>query len=423
MIHYILDTNTVLCNPYVFNLFDNCNFIITSELISELDRSKKGFDTSNMNARVFSRLLYDILESNQENKPYIIDKERNVFLLFLDPIFYQDKSLPNDDNLINAAQYLRDKGINASVLSGDNNLCIKAKFRNINVTRFNADRPVESNELSKGYSTIDDVSASVFEELFSNPAGIANINGIDPMPNEFFILKNGKQSALAKYNLLPNSYERVTTGQASNIKPKNVEQIFALDALMNPNIPVVALTGKAGSGKTLLSIAAAIAQKSKYTQIMISKPIVPMGNDIGYLPGDIKEKLMPYMQSMMDNIKFVKMQSGKPELIDQLIQSGKIIVEPLTYIRGRSLPKVFFIIDEAQNLTRHEMKTIVTRIGEGSKLVLIGDMSQIDIPNMDSRSNGLAHLIRNFTGSTLFAHVHLEKSERSQVAELASNVL
>jgi PhoH-like ATPase len=212
------------------------------------------------------------------------------------------------------------------------------------------------------------------------------------------------------------------------ITPRNAEQTFAADALTNPEIQLVSMTGKAGTGKTLLALAGALQVRKNYRQIFIARPIVPLSNkDIGYLPGDVESKLAPYMQPLWDNLKVIQDQFPETDknhqLIDTLLKEEKLVIEPLSYIRGRSLQRIFFIVDEAQNLTPHEIKTIITRAGEGSKLVFTGDIYQIDHPYLDGQSNGLSFLIDRFKGQKLYAHINLEKGERSELAELASNLL
>ena len=212
------------------------------------------------------------------------------------------------------------------------------------------------------------------------------------------------------------------------IYPKNAEQTFALDALMNPNIPLVALSGKAGTGKTLLALAAALQQSKSFEQIYLARPIVALSNkDLGYLPGDVNEKVTPYMQPLFDNLNVIRhrynMHSPENQMIDEMLKDEKLVISALAYIRGRSLSNVFFIVDEAQNLTPHEVKTIITRAGEGVKMVFTGDIDQIDSPYLDRQSNGLSHLFDRMEGQNIFAHVHLQKGERSYLAEVASNLL
>jgi len=223
-------------------------------------------------------------------------------------------------------------------------------------------------------------------------------------------------------------FKRIDKEVVYGIKPRNAEQTFAVNALCNPDIPLVTLTGKAGTGKTLLALACALHVRKNYRQIYVARPVVPLSNkDIGYLPGDVESKLAPYMQPLWDNLKVIQDQFPETDknyqLINSMIKEEKLVIEPLSYIRGRSLQRIYFIVDEAQNLTPHEVKTIITRAGEGAKIVLTGDIYQIDHPYLDAQSNGLSYLIEHFKGQKLYAHVNLEKGERSLLAELASNLL
>ena len=248
------------------------------------------------------------------------------------------------------------------------------------------------------------------------------------MPNEYLILRNGKKSALGYFNAETEKIERINKTEAFGIHSRNAEQAFALDALLNEDIKLVSISGKAGTGKTLLSLAAAVEKRKKYLQIYIARPIVPLSNrDIGYLPGDVNEKLLPYMQPLYDNLGVVQNQFSRTDrnykIIENMLQEEKLKIEPLSYIRGRSIVRIFFIVDEAQNLTPHEVKTIITRAGEGTKIIFTGDIFQIDHPYLDSLSNGLSYLIEKMKGQKIYAHINLEKGERSELAEMASNLL
>jgi PhoH-like ATPase len=246
--------------------------------------------------------------------------------------------------------------------------------------------------------------------------------------NGHYILKNGKSSSLAFYNHVTDQIERIEKEFVYGIKPKNAEQAFAFNALLNTNIKLVALQGVAGTGKTLLALAAALEQDKSFNQIILARPIVPLSNkDIGFLPGDANDKISPYMEPLWDNLKFIKSQFGENEkkhkAIVEMQESGKIIITPLAFIRGRSLSNIMFIVDEAQNLTPHEVKTIITRAGENTKIVFTGDVHQIDTPYLDENSNGLAYLIDKLKGQALFSHVKLERGERSELANLANELL
>ena len=298
---------------------------------------------------------------------------------------------------------------------------------------YTTDRIGSIEELYSGKETIDDFDDEILQKLYSPPFEVPlkdfdnKLKG-EVLPNKFYILRNSNRSVLSHLDPQKEVMRRVDKIETYGIKSRNAEQTFAVDALTNTNIPLVSITGKAGTGKTLLAIASALHSKKNYRQIYIARPVVPLSNkDIGYLPGDIEDKLAPYMQPLWDNIKVIQDQYNEADKqhqqITQMIKDHKLMIEPLSYIRGRSLQRIFFIVDEAQNLTPHEIKTIITRVGEGAKLVFTGDIYQIDHPYLDSQSNGLSYLIDHFKGQKLYAHVNLVKGERSELAELASNLL
>jgi PhoH-like ATPase len=246
--------------------------------------------------------------------------------------------------------------------------------------------------------------------------------------NGYYTLRNGTEAVLVRYDEPTDMLHRVEKQFAYGIKPRNTEQSFALDSLLNDEIKLVAIQGVAGTGKTLLALAAALEQRNKYHQIILARPIIPLSNrDIGFLPGGAEEKVSPYMQPLFDNLKFIKAQfketEKKSKILDELQENGKLSITALAFIRGRSLSNVMFIVDEAQNLTPHEIKTIITRAGEGTKIVFTGDIAQIDTPYMDEHSNGLAYLIDKMKGQALFSHIKLEKGERSELANLANELL
>jgi PhoH-like ATPase len=278
---------------------------------------------------------------------------------------------------------------------------------------------------------VEDLPRGVIDRLYDRPHEVdATVlpGGDPPQANEYFVLRSGKQSVLATYSPQSQKLEHVDRPVAYNIQPRNAEQTFVLHALLNTAVPLVSVTGKAGTGKTLLALAAALEARKYYRQILVARPVVPLSNkDIGYLPGDIQSKLDPYMKPLYDNLGVIQHQfretDSKYSKISQYLQEEKLVIEPLTYIRGRSLVKMFFIVDEAQNLTPHEVKTIITRAGEGTKIVFTGDLYQIDHPYLDLHSNGLSYLIEKMQGQAMYAHVNLEKGERSALAEIASNLL
>jgi PhoH-like ATPase len=281
-----------------------------------------------------------------------------------------------------------------------------------------------------GKTTIENLPDAVIQELYEN--GFCELDMLPlsdtPVPNHYFILKSASGSALAFFNPLSQRIEKVEKTSSSRISPRNVEQAFALHALRNPNVKLVSLMGIAGTGKTLLALAAAWEQRKAYKQIFLARPIVPLNNrDIGFLPGNISEKITPYMTPLYDNLKFIQDQYGENSAeskeITAALEQEKILISPLAYIRGRSLSNIYFIVDESQNLTPLEIKTIITRAGEGAKIVFTGDIYQIDTPYLDAQSNGLSYLINRIKSHSIYAHVRLEKGERSELANLANELL
>jgi PhoH-like ATPase len=310
---------------------------------------------------------------------------------------------------------------------------MKAKALGIYSEDYTTDRISSVEELYSGKEVIedfnDDVLLKFYDPPFEVPADNAfkRING-EMIPNKYYILRNTNRSVLAYLDSQKEKLHKIDKNTVYGIRPRNSEQTFAVDALTNNDIPLVSLTGKAGTGKTLLALASSLHVRKNFRQIYVARPVVPLSyKDIGFLPGDIEEKLAPYMQPLWDNLKVIQDQYGETDkqyqLINQMIKDEKLVIEPLSYIRGRSLQRIYFIVDEAQNLTPHEIKTIITRVGEGTKIVFTGDIYQIDHPYLDSQSNGLSYLIEHFKGQKLYAHINLLKGERSELAELASNLL
>jgi PhoH-like ATPase len=286
--------------------------------------------------------------------------------------------------------------------------------------------------LYSGCRCLDGVESELVEALHCEDQAGVCAQGLawdpEPLANEYMIVRNGRKSALATLRPEDQRLVKIHRKTVYGIAPRNAEQSFAVHALCNPQVALVTVSGKAGTGKTLLALAAALEQRTRYSQIMLARPIVPLSNkDIGYLPGDIQSKISPYMQPLFDNLAVIRgqfsEQSEMNQTLSRLLDDKKLIIEPLAYIRGRSLVKMYMIVDEAQNLTPHEVKTIITRAGEGTKVVFTGDVHQIDHPYLDSQSNGLSHLIEKMQGQPLYAHVNLEKGERSELAMLASELL
>ena len=307
---------------------------------------------------------------------------------------------------------------------------LKARSLGLEAEDYTTDAVGDISQIYSGSRLIENVSSSEIDLIYgSHGVEIDDIKSVQiPHPNESFILRNGQKSVLASYDPFDKKIVQIDNPTAYGIKPRNAEQSFALNILLDDRIQLTTISGKAGTGKTLLGLAAALEKRKDFRQIFLARPIVPLSNrDLGFLPGDIQSKLDPYMQPLFDNLSVIRHQfkhDDKRALrINAMLEQDKLLITPLAYIRGRSLQNSFFIVDEAQNLTPHEVKTIITRAGEGTKIVFTGDIHQIDHPYLVKRSNGMTYLISRMKGQDVFAHITLEKGERSELAELASDLL
>ena len=316
------------------------------------------------------------------------------------------------------------------LVTKDINLRLKAKSLNLNAEDYETGKIKNVNSLYTGKTVIEDISPSMINKLYDD--GFCTVKEVmgknKPEDNHYFILKSAKNSGLAFYNPLTKMIEKVEKRPVYGIKPRNAEQTFAIHAILNRDVKLVTLQGVAGTGKTLLALAGSLEQKREFKQIYLARPIVPLSNkDIGYLPGDIKTKLNPYMEPLWDNLKFIQNQWHESDKeyarITEMVNGEKLVITPLAYIRGRSLSNICFIVDEAQNLTPHEVKTIITRAGENTKIIFTGDIYQIDTPYLDSQSNGLSYLIDRIKNHPLYAHITLQKGERSELANIANDML
>ena len=436
---YVLDTSVILYDYNAINNFEDNDIAIPITVLEELDNFKKGNDTKNYAAREFIRFIDKISGSHTLQKWIPIKaKGSGLFKIIMhynstkidaSMVFSDDK---NDHKILNAAISLKEEFPDKTVVlvTKDINLRLKAKALDLQSEDYLTGKVKDVKKLVEtGKQIIEDVDSEITKKVYAGDKVYeTEVNGIKLKSNTYYVLRNEKSSALAYFNPLEQAIERVEKEYVYGIKPKNAEQTFAVHALLNDNIKLVALQGVAGTGKTLLALASSLEQKNKYSQIILARPIVPLSNrDIGYLPGDANEKIGPYMEPLWDNLKFIKNQFGLKEKrhknIDEMQEQGKIVITPLAYIRGRSLSDVYFIVDEAQNLTPHEIKTIITRAGENTKIVFTGDVNQIDSPYLDEQSNGLSYLIDKLKGHHLFAHIKLEKGERSELANLANEML
>lgn len=439
---FVLDTNIILHDHKAIRKFQDNDIVIPIAVIEELDKFKKGKDALSFNARGFMRDLDHLTEGRMFGRDGV-PLGKNLGKIKIEPNHPFPESLKDlfkddiqDHRILSTAIWVRDNhpGRFTALVTKDINLRMKAKAAGMEAQDYLTDK-VEDERLENSQREV-----RIIEN--ASEAAAALISGAEtsipwqsacrekPFANQLFkFLRPGDDSPVcARYDASRDRIVLVRKKEAYGIKPRNDEQKFALDACLNHDISLVSLTGGAGTGKTLLALASALEQIGDYDQIILSRPTVILGNqDIGFLPGDQKTKMSPFLQPLMDNLNVIKSQfrpSSKEAIrIENLLKDEKLLITPLAYIRGRSLGKVFFIVDEAQNLTPHEIKTIITRAGEGTKIVFTGDIFQIDQPYLDQWSNGLTHLGEKMTGQKLFEHVFLRKGERSELSEIASKLL
>lgn len=434
---FVLDTSVILYNHNAINSFDDNDVAIPITVLEELDNFKKGNDTINFEAREFIRIIDKLSEKRTLSKWITLPRSKGgKFKVIMNEKSELDARVVFGDNkpdhrILNAALSLsvEFKDHKVILVSKDVNLRLKAKALNLSAEDFLTGKVKDVEGLYAGKTTIEGLTSKVIDSIYQNGWCDPKEIGVEnPIANHYYILKNTKNSALGYYNQATNRIERIDKRPAYKIMPRNAEQVFALHAIMNPEVKLVTLQGVAGTGKTLLALAGAMEQRRDFKQIYLARPIVPLSNkEIGFLPGDIKEKIGPYMEPLYDNLKFIQSQYGEKDkeakVITDSLQNEKLVVTPLAYIRGRSISNVFFIVDEAQNLTPHEVKTIITRAGENTKIVFTGDIYQIDTPYLDAQSNGMSYLIDKIKHHPLYAHVRLEKGERSELANLANDLL
>jgi len=435
---FVLDTSVIIYDYNAITQFDEHDVAIPITVLEELDNFKKGNDSKNFAAREFIREL-DVLAGMKTLQQWIPinGPKKGSFKVVMtggkndvdaNKIFGENKA---DHKILNAALALQTEFSNRKVIlvSKDINLRLKAKSLSVNAEDYETGKIKDVSTLYKGETTVEGIDSATINDLYKQGTCEPSTVGLENAPNNhYYILKNGKKSALVHNNPETGLLHRIEKTTAYGIRPLNAEQVFALHAILDSNVKLVTLQGVAGTGKTLLALAGAMEQKRDYRQIYLARPIVPLSNrDIGFLPGDVKSKINPYMEPLWDNLKFIQSQfpeKGKEaKQIQLMVEQEKLMITPLAYIRGRSLSNIFFIIDEAQNLTPHEVKTIITRAGENTKIIFTGDIFQIDTPYLDTQSNGLSYLIEKVKGNALCAHVTLEKGERSELANLANELL
>ena len=436
--NFVLDTNVILHDYKCLSNFEENDIYLPIIVLEELDHFKKGNEQLNFNARQFTRELDDLVDDNlfssgaslgdEKGRLFILAK--NVFPKELQEAFMEK----TPDHLILGAtlQLTKDHPETKTILvTKDINLRMKARALGILAEDYITDKVTNMDVFDREELVFDDVNPELIDKLYASNEGVdvdefSFKSDIDP--NDCFVLKSNRASALARYIPSEEKVQRVEKTRAFGIEPRNAEQAFAMEVLLDDRVQLVALTGRSGTGKTLLALAAALHKNEDYKQILLARPIVALANkDLGALPGDAQEKVAPYMQPLFDNLNVIKnnfsYQGKEMAVLDELQKNNKLVIEALAFIRGRSLSETYFIIDEAQNLTPHEIKTIITRAGEGTKIVFTGDIHQIDSPYLDMQSNGLVYMIDRMKGQDLFAHVNLIKGERSELSELASNLL
>ncbi len=435
---FILDTNVILFDPQALFKFGENEVIIPITVVEEIDRFKKDMNENGRNARQFSRMMDELRVKGHLADGVEINKSGRLRV----ELYHRTEEVPGElaadkaDNRILSIAYVHMKKLgtaNVTFITKDTNLRIYADALGIHSEDYESSK-VTIEELYSGVGVFE-VPSEAIETFYSEKK--LPLDDKNTYPNQFIILRdqiNPSHSAIGRYDLRSGCVVPLIRSAEGvwGLHPKNVEQSFALDLLLNEDVQLVSLVGKAGTGKTLLAIAAGLQKtldEGRYQRLLVSRPIFPMGKDVGYLPGDLEQKLNPWMQPIFDNIEFLmggtenRARRGTVRGIQELISQGMLNIEPLTYIRGRSIPNQYLIVDEAQNLTPHEIKTILTRAGENTKVVLTGDCFQIDNPYVDSASNGLSHVVERMKSEEISGHISLVKGERSPLAELASNLL
>ena len=434
--NFVLDTNVLLHDHKCIFNFEENDIFIPIVVLEELDKFKKGNEEINYNAREFARQLdkytdKDFFENGAQVGPdlgrlsIIVNSSLNKRVK---EAFREDKP---DHRILSAAIEVAEqhKNMRTILVTKDINLRMKARALGIETEDYTNDKVKSDDLFENEHRTITGIAPDIIDAIYSSKKGIpVEQIGVKLRTNECFVLDSGNSSVLARYVTADGIVRKVTKEKNFGIEPRNAEQAFAFDLLNDDRVKLLAITGKAGTGKTLLALAGALKQHGMYKQILLARPIVSLSNkDLGFLPGDEKQKIAPYMQPLFDNLNVIKRQfsleSNDYRTLQEMQAGGSLVIEALAYIRGRSLSDTFCIIDEAQNLTPHEIKTIITRAAEGTKMVFTGDVYQIDSPYLDTQSNGLAYMIDRMQGQEIFGHVNLVKGERSKLSELASNLL
>ncbi|CUA78965.1 PhoH family protein [Anoxybacillus suryakundensis] len=438
---YVLDTNVLLQDPYSIFSFQDNEVVIPAVVLEEVDSKKRYMDEIGRNARQVSKIIDSLRKNGKLHEKIPLDNGGVLRIELNHRSFHQLQEIfvekTNDNRILAVAKNLlleeqsKENGRPVILVSKDALVRVKADAIGLEAEDFLSDRVVEIDHIYTGFLDLYISPEHLARFYEKGELVLAEITNHPFYPNQFIIMKDalgGSSSALGmvdhtgkKVRKLVFHYDHIW-----GIRPRNVQQTMACELLLRTDIPLVTLIGKAGTGKTLLALAAGLMQTEDmrlYKKLLVARPIVPVGKDIGYLPGEKQEKLRPWMQPIFDNLHFL-FDTKKPSELDAILSGmGSIEVEALTYIRGRSIPEQFIIIDEAQNLTKHEVKTILTRVGERSKIVLMGDPAQIDHPYLDEYNNGLTYVVEKFKEQKVAGHVRLVKGERSSLAQLAADLL
>lgn len=432
---FVLDTNVLLFDPNAINKFGPNDVFIPLVVVEEVDRFKKDQNENGRNARYFSRIIDELRQKGSLVDGVELDNGGTLIISVDRVVENQEDTIDlsiNDNLILASAIFLKEQGDDVTLITKDINLRIKSDILGINAEDYGM-KDIKLEEIYSGYRFLP-LPKDKLEEYEKNRfLQLENWEELEIFPNEYLVVHeegNDRRRLLGRFSKSKLGIVPLIPMREGvwGIYPKNMEQQFALDALLNDDIKLVSLVGKAGTGKTLLAIAAGLEMtinQEKYSRLLVSRPIQPMGKDLGYLPGDVNDKLGPWMQPIFDNMDFLfdQRRAGTNSSYVDLMDHGLLHIEPLTYIRGRSIPGQYLIVDEAQNLSPHEVKTIVTRAGEGTKIILTGDPQQIDSPYLDEINNGLSYVVERLKTEDIISHTKLTVGERSALSETASKLL
>lgn len=438
---YVLDTNVLLQDPYSIFSFQDNEVVIPAVVLEEVDSKKRYMDEIGRNARQVSRLIDGLRQTGKLHEKIPLENGGALRIELNHRSFQQLQEIfvekTNDNRILAVAKNLsleeeaKKKGKQVILVSKDALVRVKADAIGLYSEDFLSDRVIENDHIYTGILEVF-INMDLLNRFYEKgELALSDITKQAVFSNQFIIIRDSLGSSASALGIIHKQEKKVKKlifnhEHIWGIRPRNVQQTMAMELLLRRDLPLVTLIGKAGTGKTLLALAAGLMQLEDYgdyKKLLIAKPIVPVGKDIGFLPGEKEEKLRPWMQPIYDNLEYL-FNVKKPGELDAILAGiGSVEVEALTYIRGRSIPDQFIIIDEAQNLTKHEIKTILTRVGERSKIVLMGDPEQIDHPYLDAYNNGLTYVVEKFKSQHVSGHVKLFKGERSDLAQLAADLL